>query len=142
MVGNVPGGRVLVELLHCTYGRAAEQLYIAQSVLSRQVRALEHELGSVVFDRTIRDVRLTAAGAQLRLGGDRSARNRGGRSEASASGCARRSSLVVEFAPRLSVAAAVRSFESVDEREAEVMLLSVYWHVQAEPLRDGPGGWL
>ena len=50
---------------HGHFGRAAEQLYIAQPVLSRQVRALEHDLGCNLFERTTRSVQLTAAGKSL-----------------------------------------------------------------------------
>jgi DNA-binding transcriptional LysR family regulator len=48
------------------YGRAAERLHIAQPVLSRQVSALEKELGIALFERSKRGTQLTAAGALLR----------------------------------------------------------------------------
>lgn len=45
--------------------RAAAELYIAQPALSRQVAKLEAELGTALFVRHGRGVRLTAAGVQL-----------------------------------------------------------------------------
>jgi DNA-binding transcriptional LysR family regulator len=44
------------------FGRAAEELFIAQPVLSRQVRRLEQELGLALIDRSQRELTLTPAG--------------------------------------------------------------------------------
>lgn len=44
------------------FTRAAEQLHIAQPAVSAQIRRLEHELGTVLLERTTRRVALTHAG--------------------------------------------------------------------------------
>src|ERR1700733_6203161 len=44
------------------FTRAAERVRISQSGVSAQIRALEHELGAELFDRTARTARLTTAG--------------------------------------------------------------------------------
>ncbi|WP_026911666.1 LysR family transcriptional regulator [Patulibacter minatonensis] len=121
---------------HRHFGRAAEQLHIAQPVLSRQVRALEQELGCTLLERTTRSVRLTAAGEQLHeetrallptvdsavrrvLEVDRGVER-----------------LVVAFAPGLHVSEAIRAF-TAEHPEVEIELLALRWWEQDAPLRDG-----
>jgi DNA-binding transcriptional LysR family regulator len=52
---------------HRNFSRAAEELHIAQPVLSRQIRALETELNAGLFVRDSRGATLTPAGTQLTL---------------------------------------------------------------------------
>lgn len=47
------------------FTRAAEQLYLAQPTLSRQITALEHDLGTELFHRARGGSTLTAAGESL-----------------------------------------------------------------------------
>lgn len=49
-----------------SFTRAAEHLYLAQAALSEQMRKLEGELGTRLFDRGRRETTLTAAGETLR----------------------------------------------------------------------------
>jgi DNA-binding transcriptional LysR family regulator len=53
----------LVDELH--FGRAASRLGVAPSTLSRRIRAIEQELGVLLFVRTSRRVALTDAGREL-----------------------------------------------------------------------------
>ena len=50
---------------HRHFTRAAEELHVAQSALSHQIRQLERELGTTLFERTSRRVSATDAGQAI-----------------------------------------------------------------------------
>ena len=50
---------------HLNFRVAAEELALTQSAVSRQIQALEQEIGVSLFLRHTRAVELTSAGAQL-----------------------------------------------------------------------------
>ncbi|MBD0695945.1 LysR family transcriptional regulator [Streptomyces sp. CBMA123] len=119
------------------FGRAAEELHIAQSVLSRQIMALERELRAQLFVRTRRTTRLTAAGEQLLADA--------GPLLANAEAVRRRVALaagsgplgfVVGFMPGLIVTPAVRVM-SQRHPELSVEVFRTGWDDQAQVIRDG-----
>src|SRR5271170_3244792 len=55
----------VADALH--FRHAAENLHISQPTLSQQIRQLEKELGTILFDRVGTRVRLTVGGETFRL---------------------------------------------------------------------------
>jgi DNA-binding transcriptional LysR family regulator len=124
----------VAERLH--FGRAAEELLIAQPALSRQIRALEKELNTELFARDSHRVTLTDTGRQLLLdakpllaAADAARRrvDRAGRGSRT---------LVVGFRAGIRVTAAVRAF-TARHPEVTVDVRRVEWDDQAEAVLDG-----
>jgi len=124
----------VAELLH--FGRAAQQLHIAQPVLSRQIRALEDELKVQLFVRNRRATELTRAGEQLLadaqplLASAEALRCRVGRAAREPD------TFTVGFVPGLIVTGPVRALR---ERHPEltVDVVRTGWDPQVEVVRNG-----
>ena len=119
-----------------SFGRAAEQLRIAQPVLSRQIRALEQELDMKLFIRDTRGTELTGNG-RLLLAEVRSLLT-------SAAAVRRRVAIAargedvftVGFMPGLTVTGAVREFRS-RVPSVDVRVMRTGWEEQVAVLHDG-----
>jgi DNA-binding transcriptional LysR family regulator len=124
----------VAERLH--FGRAADELHIAQPVLSRQIRALEHDLGALLFTRDSHGVELTEAGRQLLadtgplLASAQAVRRR------VAVAARERRRLVVGFRLGIVVTHAVRAF-GVTHPDVIVDVQRMEWDDQAALLLDG-----
>ncbi|MDX3076979.1 LysR family transcriptional regulator [Streptomyces sp. MI02-7b] len=118
------------------FGRAADELHIAQPVLSRQIRALEQDLGASLFTRDRHGVELTDAGRQLLadagplLASTHAVRRR----VAAVAGGKRR--LMVGFRAGVAVTPAARAFE---DRHPDVVVdvQRIEGDEQAAMLLDG-----
>ncbi|QNI06741.1 LysR family transcriptional regulator [Mycobacterium kubicae] len=118
------------------FGRAAARLHIAQPVLSRQIRALERELGIKLLNRDTRGTTLTPAGSRLLDEGRflltevQALRQRLSQAEAPAV------VIKVGVLPGLLATAAARAFEAGDPARRAV-IVPVTWNEQAEVIRRG-----
>jgi DNA-binding transcriptional LysR family regulator len=118
------------------FARAAERLHIVQPVLSRQIAALERELGVTLFDRSKRGTRLTEAGVAL-VGEARAIL-------VSASAVQRRirragpegTVFTAAFMPGIVMTPVVMSLEQTFPG-LRVNVLRTEWDSQVEVLRDG-----
>ncbi|MDH6130803.1 DNA-binding transcriptional LysR family regulator [Kitasatospora sp. MAA4] len=129
----------VAEELHFT--RAAERLYVSQPALSKQIRALEQQLGAELFVRDKRGVELSPAGEVLLPYARRvlevwtEASDALARAEA-----ARRVRLVVGWSTspgRDGLLPAVRSRFTERFPEAELRVRQVGWHDATVGLTDG-----
>ncbi|MEU0929766.1 LysR family transcriptional regulator [Streptomyces malaysiensis] len=118
------------------FGRAADELHIAQPVLSRQIRALEQDLGTLLLTRDSHGVELTDAGKQLLTDAGpllASAHAIRRRVTVAARGSQR---LMVGFRAGIAVTPAVRLF---GDRHPDVLVdvQRIEWDDQAPMLLDG-----
>jgi DNA-binding transcriptional LysR family regulator len=129
----------VAEELHFT--RAAERLYVSQPALSKQVRALERQLGIELFRRDRHGVALTDAGTALlpharRVLADWSE----GAAAVEAARAARHSTLVVGMSTspvRGGLLPAIRSRFTAAHPEAVIRLRQVNWEDPTAGLADG-----
>jgi len=118
------------------FGRAADELHIAQPALSRQIRALEQDLGTPLLIRDSHGVALTDAGRQLLTDAGpllASAHAVRRRVTVAARGSQR---LMVGFRAGIAVTPAVRQFAT---RHPDVLVdvQRIEWDDQAPMLLDG-----
>jgi DNA-binding transcriptional LysR family regulator len=118
------------------FGRAAEHLHIAQPALSRQIRALEHDLGASLFDRDRHRVELTAAGRQLLAEAPALLASAAGTRRRVAAAARGTRSLSVGFRAGIVVTAAVRAFRA-EHPDVSVELRHLEWDQQELPILDG-----
>ncbi|MFJ7339299.1 LysR family transcriptional regulator [Streptomyces sp. NPDC101110] len=129
----------VAEELHFT--RAAERLYVSQPALSKQVRALERQLGAELFRRDRHGVELTDAGTALLPHARRLLDAwREGAAALDAVREARRGTLVVGMSTspvRGGLLPAIRSRFTAAHPEAAVRLRQVNWEDPTAGLADG-----
>jgi DNA-binding transcriptional LysR family regulator len=118
------------------FGRAAEQLHIAQPVLSRQIRALEQELKVTLFVRGNRGTELTAAGQALLEDARHLLPAADGARRRVLDANTGRRTFTVGFAPGLIVTDAVRQL-SQRRPELSIEVFRTNWYDQTEVILDG-----
>ncbi|WP_179382350.1 LysR family transcriptional regulator [Streptomyces sp. SA15] len=129
----------VAEELHFT--RAAERLYVSQPALSKQIRALERQLGVELFAREPQGVALTGAGTALLPHARRVlAAWAEGAGAVEAARAAQRNTLVVGMSTspgRGGLLPAIRSRFTAAHPETAVRLRQVNWEDPTAGLADG-----
>jgi DNA-binding transcriptional LysR family regulator len=119
---------------HQHFGRAADELRVAQPSLSRQVRRLEQQLGARLLDRTPQGTRLTEAGAAF-LPRARALLRAAGQAAASARAAARPTRITVGYISGVLITPAVRALRR-QHPDAEVRTQHMSWNEPREALLD------
>ncbi|WP_052230264.1 LysR family transcriptional regulator [Streptomyces sp. CT34] len=129
----------VAEELHFT--RAAERLYVSQPALSKQIRALEKQVGAALFERDRREVRLSAVGAALLPHAQRILAEWEAAQETVARTVADQAAVLVvgmSTSPgRGGVLPAIRSRFTATRPGARLTLRQVPWHDSTAGLADG-----
>lgn len=107
------------------FGRAAQRLHVAQPAVSQQIRVLEADLGTPLFDRTSRSVELTAAGRTLLAGAPDILERMAKLAEATrATGRAPRGELRLNYARTAPIGIATDIIEEFRRRHPDVTLVT------------------
>jgi DNA-binding transcriptional LysR family regulator len=119
---------------HRHFGRAAAELRIAQPSLSRQVRALEQQVGARLLDRTPQGTRLTAAGEAF-LPRSRALLRAAAAAKAAAVAAAQPSRITIGYTTGIIVTRAVRALRHLHP-DAEVQAIHLDWQAPRAALLD------
>jgi DNA-binding transcriptional LysR family regulator len=106
------------------FGRAAQELILAQPALSRAIKSLEHDLGVVLFDRDHHTVRLTEAGRVLVAEADGLLARAGAARRRVRAAAVTRPTLAVGFAPGITGTEVLRRY-SRENPDVEVLVRGV-----------------
>lgn len=119
---------------HLHYGRAADELRVAQPSLSRQISRLEAEVGARLLDRTRQGTRLTEAGEAF-LPHARALLRASEQAVAVARAAAQPTRIAIGYTAGLIVTPAVRDLRH-RHPDADVRTLHLEWNEPREALLD------
>lgn len=117
---------------HRHFGRAAEDLRVAQPSLSRQIRRLEQQLGARLLDRTPQGTRLTGAG-EIFLPRARALLRSAGQAAAATQAAARPSRIGIGYTTGLIITPVVRQLRR-QHPDADVQTLHLAWNEPRDAL--------
>ncbi|MEV3973527.1 LysR substrate-binding domain-containing protein [Streptomyces sp. NPDC050698] len=119
-----------------SFSRAAEELHIAQPVLSRQIALLERELGAVLLERSTRGTTLTDAGRLIAEDGRQLLRSAGALERRARHAAQGIEQLTIGFMPGLLVTPIVQGLRQ-SFPDIGIELVRTGWHDQVETILDG-----